>query len=128
MNEELVSIITPVYNSGRFLEQSITSVLNQTYQNWELRIVDDCSEDNSRQIISRYADADNRIKPLFLNKNSGAGPARNKAIELAEGAVIAFLDSDDIWLPNKLEEHVAFMKANDAAFSHTSYGFINETG
>ncbi len=128
MKEKLVSIITPVYNSEKFLKQSIESVLAQTYKNWELRIVDDCSTDNSKQILTKYANFDRRIKPLFLKKNSGAGLARNEAIKLAKGKIIAFLDSDDIWLSTKLEEHISFMQGKNAAFSHGSYGFINETG
>lgn len=123
-----VSIITPVYNSEKYLEFSINSVLQQTYQNWELRIVDDCSTDNSVEILKKYAELDKRIKPCFLRDNCGAGIARNKAIELAEGKIIAFLDSDDIWLPNKLKTHVTFMSEMKAAFSHTSYGFIDEEG
>lgn len=123
-----VSIITPVYNSDFFLREAIESVLNQTYQNWEHIIVDDMSKDSSPDIIREYAGKDKRITPIFLDKNVGAGPARNKAIEASSGQIIAFLDSDDIWLKEKLETHVDFMSKTNAAFSHTSYGFINEEG
>ena len=123
-----VSIITPVYNSEKFLAKSIESVVNQTYGNWEHIIVDDQSADSSPDIIRRYAAKDDRIIPIFLDKNVGAGPARNRAIEASSGQIIAFLDSDDFWLEKKLEIHVAFMVKENAAFSHTSYGFINEKG
>jgi len=124
----LVSIITPVYNAETFIEASISSVINQTYPNWEMLLVDDRSKDNSVEIINRFAKEDNRIKLFQLKKNSGSGVARNHAIKEAKGTIIAFLDGDDIWLPNKLEVHVAFMIENNAAFSHTSYGYINEQG
>lgn len=123
-----VSIITPVYNSEKFLAEAIESVINQTYQNWEMILVDDKSTDNSINTIKFYAEKDERVLPIFLNENVGAGPARNKAIEASTGQIIAFLDSDDIWLKEKLEKHVAFMRERNAAFSHTSYGFINEEG
>lgn len=126
MDEVKVSIITPVYNSGLFLERTIQSVIQQTYTHWEWILVDDHSIDNSKEIITKYAEEDARIKSYFLNKNSGAGPARNIAIENASGRIIAFLDSDDIWKSDKLEKHVEFMLKNKAAFSHTSYGFIDE--
>jgi teichuronic acid biosynthesis glycosyltransferase TuaG len=128
MEKVKVSIITPVYNSEKFLAEAIESVINQTYQNWEMILVDDKSTDTSVNIIKHYAKKDKRILPIFLNENVGAGPARNKAIEASTGQIIAFLDSDDIWLKEKLERHVPFMIEKNAAFSHTSYGFINENG
>ncbi len=123
-----VSIITPLYNSERFVKECLESVLKQTYNNWEMLIVDDCSTDKSAEIVNQYLSRDKRFKYFKLNNNSGAGVARNKAILEAKGDIIAFLDSDDIWLAKKLEEHVNFMEKNNAAFSHTSYGFINERG
>ncbi|AXT57340.1 glycosyltransferase family 2 protein [Aquimarina sp. AD1] len=123
-----VSIITPLYNSERFVAKAIDSVLCQTYENWEMIIVDDCSKDNSIDIVKRFQKKESRIRLFQLEENSGSGIARNKAIEESSGEIIAFLDSDDIWLPKKLELHVNFMLKNDASFSHASYGFINEDG
>lgn len=126
--QPLVSIITPVYNSSSFLEETIRSVISQTYTNWEHILVDDGSTDNSVEIIKNLASTEPRIKLLQLHSNQGSGPARNLAIKEAKGKYIAFLDSDDIWHTEKLEKHVAFMHIHDAAFSHTSYGFIDESG
>jgi len=123
-----VSIITPLYNSSRFVAEAIESAINQTYQDWEMIIVDDCSTDNSVDIVKQYQQKESRIKLYRLQKNSGPGTARNKAIKEAKGDIIAFLDSDDIWLPNKLEAHLNFMIQKEAAFSHTSYGYIDEEG
>lgn len=123
-----ISIITPIYNSESFIGHTIESVLAQTYKNWEMLIVDDCSNDRSIEIIRDYQKVDRRIKLFYLNQNSGPGIARNKAIREAEGDIIAFLDSNDIWTPNKLEYHIQFMTEHNASFSHTSYGFIDETG
>lgn len=115
----LVSIITPSFNCSKFVEKTIKSVLRQTYTNWELIITDDCSTDNSVEIIQRFVDMDSRIRLLKLKKNSGAGVARNKSIENAKGKYIAFLDSDDLWMPYKLEKQINFMRANDYLFSHS---------
>jgi teichuronic acid biosynthesis glycosyltransferase TuaG len=124
--DHLVSIITPNYNGVAFLAQTIKSVLDQTYTNWEMIIVDDCSNDNSSAIVQRYAENDKRIKFTQLEKNAGAAITRNKAIELAQGAYIAFLDSDDLWLPDKLEEQLRSMEAKKSTFSHTSYALFDE--
>ena len=124
----LVSIITPSYNSAEFISQTITSVLDQTYQNWEMIIVDDVSTDNSLEVIQFYKEKDNRIKLYKLAQNSGAGIARNKGIELAKGDFIAFLDSDDLWLPNKLDYQVKFMINNNYNLTYTSYNLIKENG
>jgi len=122
----LVSIITPLYGSKDFVLKAIQSVQKQTYENWEMLIVDDCSNDGSVEIVENEARNDSRIK-LFRNKiNIGAGPSRNVAIKAATGKYIAFLDSDDIWHPEKTEKHVAFMQKNNAVFSHTSYGYLDE--
>lgn len=121
-----VSIIIPNYNCGKFLEETINSVINQTYQNWELLIVDDCSTDNSVEVIKKCIEKDERIK-LFVNeKNSGAAASRNLALREASGQWIAFLDSDDLWLPEKLEKQLAFMTDNGYRFSYTSYEHVNE--
>lgn len=128
MNEELISIITPVYNSERFIEHTIKSVQSQTYINWELILVDDCSKDNSYEIINKFRNNDSRIKYIKLEQNSGAAIARNVALENANGRYIAFLDSDDIWKEDKLEKQIKFMQDRDIAFSFTSYELINENG
>ena len=123
---ELVSVITPSYNSASFIEESISSVIQQTYNNWELIIVDDASTDHSRDIINRMAKQDKRILPIFLSSNSGSAIARNTAINNSKGRYIAFLDADDIWRREKLEKQIAFMRENDFAFSFTSYQPISE--
>lgn len=124
--QNLISIITPNYNCGRFIAQTIESVLAQTYTNWEMLIVDDCSTDDSVQIAQNYAAKDSRIKVIQNEKNSGAAISRNKAIELAQGEFVAFLDSDDLWMPDKLEKQIAFMRENNCDFSFTEYEHIDE--
>mgnify|MGYP003663490518 FL=1 len=121
----LVSIITPVYNTKPFLQKTAASVIGQTYANWEWVLVDDLSTDGSIELLQSLSKKDKRIKPHFLTKNQGSGPARNVATKLAQGKYIAFLDSDDIWIKEKLQIQVAFMQKNQYAFSHTSYGFID---
>lgn len=113
---ELVSIITPCYNSSKYISQAISSVIAQTYENWEMLISDDCSTDNSREIVEEFHKKDPRIKLLRMEKNSGAGPARNNSIKEAKGRYIAFLDSDDLWKPDKLKNQIAFMNANNYQF------------
>lgn len=128
MSEPIVSIITPLYNSKSYIERTIESVLNQSYNNWELIIVDDCSTDNGLSIVGNYVKIDNRIKVLKNEQNSGAAISRNKAIELAQGKYIAFLDSDDQWDKYKLEKQVAFMEKKKIDFSFTYYNHIDEEG
>lgn len=125
---ELISIITPSYNCANFIAETIKSIQNQTYTNWELLITDDCSTDNSRDIIQQFADSDPRIKLFCLETNSGAGIARNNSIREANGQYIAFCDSDDRWFPEKLEKQLKFMKEKDCALSYTSYLTCNEDG
>lgn len=121
-----VSVIIPNYNSEKFIAQTIRSVMEQTYQNWELLIVDDCSTDNSRDIIRTYCEKDERIK-LFVNPtNSGAAASRNRAMREATGRWIAFLDSDDLWLPEKLQKQLEFLTANGYKFGYTAYEHVNE--
>ena len=122
----LVSIITPSYNSEQYIGQMIESIIAQTYSNWELLITDDCSTDNSYSIIQSYADKDSRIKLFKLSTNSGAGVARNKSIEHAKGRYIAFCDSDDWWLPNKLQIQIDFMKNNQVQMCYSSYFTCDE--
>lgn len=122
----LVSIITPSWNCGRFVEETLQSILAQTYAHWELLFQDDCSTDNTQQIVLAYAEKDARIKYACNPQNSGAAITRNNALKRAKGKWIAFLDSDDLWLPNKLEEQLKFMVDNNYAFSYTNYSEINE--
>lgn len=126
MKQELVSIIMPTYNCGKFIEETIQYVLAQTYQNWELLIVDDCSTDNTKEIVNKYIAKDNRIKYEVLENNSGAAIARNVALKKAKGKYIAFLDSDDLWNKDKLEKQVKFMQENNYYFTYTNYRTINE--
>ena len=128
MNEPLVSIITPVYNAERFLSDTIKSVQNQTYKNWEILLIDDCSKDNSAQIIKEFQKYDNRIKYIKLKKNSGASVSRNDGIRNAKGRFIAFVDSDDIWKPEKLEIQIKYMLKENLGFTFTSYRYMKENG
>ena len=127
MEEDLVSIIMPTYNCGKFIAESIECVLKQTYTNWELLIQDDCSTDNTKEIVRDYL-KDNRIRYAVNEKNSGAAVSRNAAIAAAKGGWIAFLDSDDLWEPEKLKKQLSFMKRNSYFFSYTKYAEINEDG
>ena len=111
MKEELVSIIMPSYNTGKFIGEAINSVIDQTYINWELIIVDDCSSDNTDKIVKNIKDS--RIVYLKNEKNMGAAVSRNRALREAKGKWIAFLDSDDLWKENKLEKQIKFMKDNN---------------
>ena len=123
-----ISIIMPIYNAEKYLEISIQSVINQTYQNWELIAVDDASIDNSRQILSACAEQDKRIMPVYREKNLGVAEARNCGIKKATGRFIAFLDSDDIWLKEKLQKQLLFMQERECAFTYTSYALIDKDG
>lgn len=124
----LVSIITPLYNSEKFIEQTIISVLNQTYKMWEMLIIDDCSTDNGAEIVKKYSKQDKRIKYISMKENSGAAKSRNKGINVSQGEYIAFLDSDDLWKKNKLEKQVEFMKKNNYSITFTDYEEIDELG
>ena len=119
MENELVSIIMPVYNGEASIAESIDSVLAQTYSSWELIIVDDCSTDNTGDIIAQYTNE--HIHYWRQQQNDGVAAARNKAISMAKGRYIAFLDSDDLWMPEKLERQLAFMKNNNYGFTYTEY-------
>lgn len=122
----LVSIITPFWACGKFIHETIKSVQAQTYQNWELLVQDDCSTDNTRDVVAAFAQADSRIKYSCNPVNSGAAITRNNALCRASGRWIAFLDADDLWLPEKLERQLEFMVKNDYHFSYTSYEEIDE--
>ena len=128
MIEGLVSIIMPSYNAARFIGESINSVLLQTYSNWELLIVDDCSKDNSVEVVRKFANIDKRVVVFSLEKNVGAAAARNVAIEHAQGQYIAFLDSDDVWDEYKLEKQLAFMKQYSYVFTFSNYYVMEENG
>ena len=121
-----VSIVMPAYNCGDFIARSIASVQAQTYANWELLIADDCSTDNTYEVVSKICAEDNRVKYLKMPQNGGAAAARNLSIENATGRYMAFLDSDDLWYPQKLEKQIAFMQQNNCAFSCTAYDCIDE--
>lgn len=122
---DLVSIIMPSYNTGKFIAETINSVLAQTYEQWEIIIVDDCSTDNTDEVVTPFL-GDNRIKYFKNEKNSGAAISRNRALREAKGKWIAFLDSDDLWEPEKLAKQIAFMENNNAHFSYTNYIEIDE--
>ena len=125
----LVSIITPVRNISRFLPNTIESVLQQTWKNWELILIDDVSTDGTtHEILKSYAKQDARIKPIFLKENIGPGRARNEGMKYASGSFIAFLDGDDLWTTDKLEKQVTFMINNEYEFSYTGYEKIDENG
>jgi len=125
---ELVSIIVPSYNSEKFVAETIESVINQTYSEWELLIVDDCSMDNTCEIIEKIAKSDSRINLIKHVQNGGPAKARNTAIKRAKGRYIAFLDSDDLWLPHKLEHQLEFARQRKAILSFTQYRRISSTG
>lgn len=127
-NNRMVSIITPVYNCEKLLSKTIESVINQTYTDWEMLLVDDCSLDNSADIVKKYMKKDSRIKYFKLKENSGAAIARNKALKESKGRFIAYLDADDLWKNEKLEKQVNFMLRNNYAFTCTDYEKIDESG
>ena len=122
---DLVSIIMPSYNTGRFIKETIESVLAQSYPVWELIIVDDCSTDNTDDVVNQYL-ADERIRYIKNDTNSGAAVSRNRALREAKGKWIAFLDSDDLWEPDKLQKQISFMRDNGYHFSYTNYIEIDE--
>jgi teichuronic acid biosynthesis glycosyltransferase TuaG len=126
MTDNNVSIIMPSYNSERYIKKSIDSVLNQTYKNWELIIIDDCSPDGSLSIIKEYCNVDSRIRLIVNEKNLGVAESRNAGMKAAQFSYIAFLDSDDLWLEKKLEVQTAFMQENSVAISFTKYYRIND--
>lgn len=123
---DLVSIITPVYNAEKFIEQTIASVRDQTYINWEHILVDDCSSDKASEIIQNLSKEDSRIKYVKLTENAGPAVARNTAITLAKGRYLAFLDADDIWFDIHLEDSLNFMNVNGYDFVFASYKRSNE--
>ena len=122
---ELVSIIMPAYNASKYIAESVDSVLAQTYQNWELIIIDDGSKDNTAEIIGKYVNNDKRIK-FIQQKNAGSAAARNNGIRYAQGRYIALLDADDLWLPEFLDKQIECMEKHSAICVSCSYMRINE--
>lgn len=122
----MVSVIMPAYNSGKYIKDAISSVLEQTYADFELLIVNDASEDDTEAVVQSFND--DRIRYFKNNQSMGAAICRNSAIRHAKGEFIAFLDSDDLWKPEKLEKQLAFMMQNNCAFSYTAYEEMNESG
>ena len=124
----LVSIVMPAYNAATTLGASMASVLSQTYPHWELLVIDDASEDDTKKIARTVAEDDERVWVMTLTENSGVAAARNVGYSLANGKYVAFLDSDDTWLPTKLEKQVALMEQSGAALSYTATAYTNATG
>ena len=124
--EDQVSVITPIYNADKYLESTLESVFYQTYKNIEIVLVDDCSTDNSKTIIEELMKMHSEIIYYCQPKNMGAGAARNKALELATGQYVAFLDSDDLWLPEKTEKQIQLMKKKNSPFSYAAIEMMDE--
>jgi teichuronic acid biosynthesis glycosyltransferase TuaG len=128
VNDSLVSIITPAYRAAAVVPATIESVLAQTWTDWEMLVADDCSPDNTREVVREWATRDPRIRLIALERNGGPAAARNGALEQARGRWIAFLDSDDLWLPQKLERSIAFAEREKAALVYTGYRRITADG
>lgn len=128
MSTDLVSIITPSYNSEEFIVQTYDSIRNQTYSNWEWIVTDDCSFDRTWEILEEISAADPKVRIYRNKENSGAAVSRNNSIGKSKGKYLAFLDSDDLWEKNKLQEQLGFMKKNGYSFSFTAYMLISENG
>ena len=124
-NKNNIDIILPNYNSSKFLKQTLNSIIIQTYKNWKLIIIDDCSDDKTKNILKKYL-KDKRIKIFWLKKNNGAGFCRNYGIKKSKSPYVAFIDSDDVWKKNKLEKQIIFMKKNNFSFSYTNYETFGE--
>ena len=124
-NKNNIDIILPNYNSSKFLKQTLNSIIMQTYKNWKLIIIDDCSDDKTKNILKKYL-KDKRIKIFWLKKNNGAGFCRNYGIKKSKSPYVAFIDSDDVWKKNKLEKQIIFMKKNNFSFSYTNYETFGE--
>lgn len=128
MNQILISIITPTFNSSSTIQSVYDSLLKQSYTNWEWVVTDDCSDDDTISILSSIAKNDSRVRVFINNINSGAAVSRNNSIKNAKGDYIAFIDSDDLWFPEKLEYQLRFMISNMFSFSFTAYEIIDENG
>jgi len=130
MEKDLISIIVPVYNVEQFIVETMDCVRCQTYPHWELILVDDCGPDKSAKVIEEYIQrtGEERIRLIRQPSNMGAAKARNRGLTEARGRYIAYLDADDLWVPEKLEKELAFMQEKDAAFAFTGYEFADEQG
>lgn len=124
----MISIVVPVYNAQQFIGETIQSVLQQTYEQWELLLVNDCSTDESAAVINEYCKQDERIRLIDQPNNFGAAAARNRGVKEALGRYIAYLDADDLWLPQKLQNQINFLKKKKCGFVFTGYEFADETG
>lgn len=125
-----ISIVVPVYNAENYIEQTISMVRKQTFTDWELILVEDCSKDHSREVLKKIVDKleDSRIRVIYKQKNEGAARARNTGLQAVTGQYLAFLDADDIWKETKLEKELAFLQEKNAAFVFTAYEFGDEQG
>lgn len=128
MDNELISIVVPVYNAEKYIQDTLNNILEQTYPNFELLLVDDCSNDNSFSILKKYEEADDRIHVYRLKENSGPAAARNEGISHAKGRYLVYQDADDLWNIQKLEHQLAFTREHGYAFTFTSYEFADEEG
>lgn len=126
--QPLVSVIIPVYNAEKIISYTLDSVLNQTYKNLEVIAIDDCSTDGSYDILLQYQKKDKRVKVLKNDTNKKVAETRNVGISYASGEFVAFVDSDDIWIPNKIEKQIEFMLQNDCKLTFTSVRFIDDSG
>jgi teichuronic acid biosynthesis glycosyltransferase TuaG len=126
--DDLVSIITPAFRAAGVIEDTIRSVIAQTHEKWEMLIADDCSPDNTREVVERWVQMDPRIRLIRLNENAGPAAARNAALEVATGRWIAFLDSDDLWNPQKLEKSISCARRDGAAIVYTGFNRISADG
>ena len=127
-NEDLVTIIVPVYNREKYIKETLQSILNQTYTNYEVIFVDDASTDASTSILEEYTKNNAKFTLIKLRRNMGVSFARNIGIRKASGRYIAFLDSDDLWLPHRLEEQIKFAKGNNYAFTYSAFKYITDDG
>lgn len=121
----LVSVIVPVYNAKQYIEETLESILNQTYKQIEIICIDDMSSDGSRDLLREYSQKYSQVVPILLEQNAGVSNARNVGIEKAKGRYIAFLDSDDVWMPEKIEKQIRFMQENNYGFTFTGYRFMD---
>ena len=127
-NKPLVSVIMPAYNAEKYIEEAIMSVINQSYKNWQLLVIDDGSQDSTPAIVKALAEKDHRIQLHINEKNMGVAKTRNKGFDMAEGDYVALLDSDDIWLPEKLEKQIKLAQKSGAEIIYTSYEIIDTEG
>jgi len=130
MEQALVSIIVPVYNAEKYICETVECVRKQTYENWELLLVEDCSKDSTVAVLQEYLEKvkDARVRLIRQEKNNGAARSRNRGLKEACGRYIAYLDADDLWVPEKLEKELAVMEGKQAAFAFTGYEFADENG